>query len=202
MSVPVILRAAPIATNAELMEPEAVSHHEMFERGALRPMLNRELTDIPIRVDHDKDAPTIGHVTALRVDDCWTGGTWLWVHARITDPPAWLRKGTPVSIGHSPFQRRTPWGGEWDLIQRAFLNEVSLLPPGVKAAHPRAAVEWIGEREHSSAAGESSDRSVAGEVVINHGPGGVLVRRNVGRVTGVSLGSGGWLEFEDPVRGR
>ena len=110
MSVTVVLRAAPVATTAELTEPTLVRHHEMFDRAALRPLPGRDVRDIPILVDHRKDAPPIGRVTALRTEECWTGGTWYWIHAEITDPPAWLRKGTPVSISHSAFDKRTPWG--------------------------------------------------------------------------------------------
>ena len=181
VSVVVILRAAPIATMDELMEPEAVQHHEMFDRCALKPPHGRELSDIPILVDHIKEAEPIGRVTALRTDRCWTGGTWQWVHAEITDPPAWLRKGAAVSISHSAYSTRTPWGAEWDLIQKAFLNEVSILSPGVKPAHPRARVEWIGKPEPQAA---RTDRRPAGEV-IHHPPGGVLVRRNTGQVLAV-----------------
>lgn len=146
MTVVAILRAAPVATSHELTEPEGVGHHEMYERGALEPLPNRELRDVPILVDHDKDADAIGRVTALRTDECIYGGTWLFVHAEITDPPAWLRKGTPVSIARASVDSRTPWGAEWRLVQRAILTEVSILPPGVKPAHPGARVEWIGEK--------------------------------------------------------
>ena len=37
MSVPVILRAAPIATFEELSQPDTVRHFEMYERGSLKP---------------------------------------------------------------------------------------------------------------------------------------------------------------------
>lgn len=157
MSVAVILRAAPVATAAELMEPKAVSHHEMYGPDALRPRPGLDLRDIPIRVDHIKDAEPIGRVTALRTDDCWTGGTWLWIHAEIDDPPGWLRKGTPVSIGRSAFDTRRPLGAEWELVSKAFLTEASVLSPGVESAFPRACVEWIGDpvtRASSEPAGE------------------------------------------------
>jgi hypothetical protein len=41
--------------------------------------------------------------------------------------------------------------------------------------------------------------AAAGEV-IHHPPGGSLVRRNCGRVTGVDLGAGGYMEFEEAHR--
>jgi hypothetical protein len=59
---------------------------------------------------------------SLRVDTCWTGGTWLWLHAKHTDPPAWLRTHTGVSIGHSPFHRRDTGG--WELVREHLLIEV------------------------------------------------------------------------------
>jgi hypothetical protein len=55
-AVVIIARAAPIATTAELTAPQNVSHHELFERAALRPLPGREVADIPILVDHIKDA--------------------------------------------------------------------------------------------------------------------------------------------------
>jgi len=178
VTVPVILRAAPVATDAELMEPEDVQHHEMYSRFSLEPLPNREFTDVPIRVDHSKDEPPIGHVTALRVDESAYGGTWIYVHAKLDYPPQWLRKFTPVSVSRASVSSRTPWGAEWLLVQRAILTEVSLLRPGVKPAHPGARVEWIGKPEptRSPAAGRgSSDRAPAvggaeeGEVIYGGG---------------------------------
>ncbi|HEX2461004.1 MAG TPA: hypothetical protein VHJ58_12735 [Vicinamibacterales bacterium] len=49
-------------------------------------------------------------------------GTWLWLHAKHTDPPAWLRTHTGVSIGHSPFHRRDTGG--WELVREHLLIEV------------------------------------------------------------------------------
>jgi hypothetical protein len=37
------------------MEPKVVRHHEMFTRSALGLNPGRDLSDIPILVDHDKD---------------------------------------------------------------------------------------------------------------------------------------------------
>ena len=124
-----------------------MKHFELYAAGALRPHPAWNLSDIPIRVDHIKDAPPIGWVTALRTDDCWTGGMWQWIHAEINDPPAWLRKGTPVSISRAAYDTSTHTGGNWPLIRKALLTEVSILSPGHKPAHPRAQVEWIGEPE-------------------------------------------------------
>jgi hypothetical protein len=146
-----IARAAPIVTPADLMEVQTVRHHEMFCRNGLRPLPGRDLPDIPVYVDHDKSADPVGYVTALREDECWTGGSWLWVHARITNPPAWLTKDTGVSICYAPYDKHTPWGASWELINRGFLKELSLLRPGVRPAHPRAQVTWIGKPEPSAA---------------------------------------------------
>lgn len=168
MTVSAILRAAPIATFEEFSQPDTVRHHEMYDRGALKPLPGRELSEIPVLVDHIKDATPIGRVTGIRTDDCWTGGTWLWVHVEITNPPTWLGKGSGVSIGRSAYSTRTPWGAGWDLIQKAILTEVSILSPGVKPAHPRARVEWIGKPE-SPATGRTDRRPPAGGVVI-HSP--------------------------------
>ena len=176
MSVSVILRAAPIFTVDEFSQPEIVRHHEMFDRGALRPLFPDR--DVPILVDHLKDSTPIGRVTSMRTDTCWTGGTWLWVHAEITDPPAWLRRDTTgVSIARSAMSRRDMGG--WELIRDATLNEVSLLSPGVEPAFPRSRVTWIGKP--SPAAALTSHRA-AGEVTLG---GQRIVRQNTGRVLGV-----------------
>jgi hypothetical protein len=165
MSVPVILRAAPVATNAQKLEPETVRHHELYERTALRPRPGLELGDVPICVGHDKDA-RIGRVTALRVEEI-RGDAWLMVHAALDEPPAWLRKfETAVSISRAAFDTRTPWGAEWELVQGALLVEVSLLRPGTKPAFAGARVEWVGKPQDSQPAGE----------IIYHTP-GTRVRR-------------------------
>lgn len=62
LTVVAILRAAPVATMAELIEPQTVRHHEMYAAGAFRVMPNLELSDIPVCVDHVKDAAPIGRV--------------------------------------------------------------------------------------------------------------------------------------------
>jgi hypothetical protein len=164
MSVPVILRAAPIATFEELSQPESVRHHEMYERGSLKPRPGLDLLDVPTRVDHIKDDTPIGRVTAMYSDDDPAGGTWLWLHAKLSDPPAWLRKGCGVSISRSAFHTRDMGG--WDLVCGGILNEVSILSPGVEPAFARARVTWIG-RPESPAAG--ADRPVAGEVIYGDG---------------------------------
>ena len=101
--------------------------------------------DIPIRVDHDKHGEPIGHVTALRTDPCPHGGTWLWVHAVIDSPPAWMRQGTPVSICRAAFNKRRPWDADFDVISKAILVEVSLLSPGLEPEFRGACVDWIGK---------------------------------------------------------
>ena len=168
MSVVAILRAAPIATNTESMEPEAVTHFEMYARDALHPRPGRELTDIPVRVDHRKDV-SVGRVTALRADTCVGGprGTWQYVHVEISDPPPWLREGTPVSISRAAYSSRTPWDADWLLVQKAILSEVSILSPGQEPAHPAACVEWMGRREKipesPATVQTTSDLAVAGD---------------------------------------
>ena len=162
MTVVAILRAVPIATNAESMNPEGVTHFEMYARDALHPLPGCELTDVPVRVDHVKEA-SVGRVTGLRVDTCVGGpsGTWQYVHVAIDDPPGWLRVGTPVSISRACYQSRTPWDADWLLVQRAILTEISLLSPGHEPAHPAACVEWVGKREPAAAAPTSD--AAAGE---------------------------------------
>jgi hypothetical protein len=181
VTVPVILRAAPVATFAELSEPQTVRVHELYDRAALQPRPGLDLHDVPIRVDHDDDAPPIGRVTALRVDTCWNaGGTWAWIHAELADPPSWLRVGaTAVSIGRSAFETRRPHGADWQLILRAILSEVSLLTPGTMPAFPGAAVAWIGEPITRAAA------EPAGEQVIHHAPGTRMRRVYDNAIVGV-----------------
>lgn len=160
MSVPVILRAVPVATNAQMLEPDTVRHHEMYTRAALRVRPGRELRDLPICVDHDKDV-RIGRATALRVEE-EPGGAWLMIHAALDDPPGWLKKyETAVSISRAAFNTRTPWGADWELVQDALLTEVSLLSPGTKPALTGARVEWVGKPEE-------------GEVIYGNGQ---LIRR-------------------------
>lgn len=141
MTVSAILRAAPVLSNLATESDYA----EAYTRDSLTPRPGLDLRDIPILVGHEKTSDPIGHVTAIHYDECrrWPGGQWAYVHATITDPPGWLREGTGVSISRSALEYWTPWGCDFEIIQRALVSEVSLLTPGTEPAFAGAAVEWM-----------------------------------------------------------
>jgi len=93
--------------------------------------------EVALLVDHD-DERQIGVVRAL-YELAWTDGRWVVADAVVTDPPSWLRKGTPASLSrYNTHVTRSAEGAE--RVTSAFVNEVSVLPPGVKPAEPRAQV--------------------------------------------------------------
>jgi hypothetical protein len=144
-------------------------------------------SSVPLLVNHD-EGREVGVVHELvEWDD--VDGTCLVARATVTDPPDWLKRGVKASfafaaLSTSPTIQDT-YG--WKLVNRALVNEVSILSPGKEPAEPLAQVLLVERMAAAPAAGE----------VIHHPPGGVLVRRNIGRVTGIDLGAGGWLEFEE-----
>jgi hypothetical protein len=98
-----------------------------------------------------------------------------------------LKHGGGVSWSHRALH--TYELGESTVLTRGLIDEVSILSPGVEPAEPFARVAWVGEEE------QCSSHAAPGEVIYH--PPVTRVRRNIGRVTGVDLGAGGWLEFED-----
>jgi hypothetical protein len=105
---------------------------EVFQRGALTmlPAGSRVL------VDHD-DEREIGFVREL-VEFPDSDGHWLAALTTITEPPGWLRRGTPASMSYLNLQRSSL--GAAQRVMRGLVDEVSVLSPGVRAKEPRAKV--------------------------------------------------------------
>jgi hypothetical protein len=96
------------------------------------------------------------------------GRRWDFASVRLDpNPPEWLKRDTPVSWSYKCFgSRDADWGGKTKHITDAFIEEISvlrLLNPGEKLAK----VLWVGEIAEPPAAATTSDRAVAGEVVIH-----------------------------------
>ena len=96
----------------------------------------------------------------------YKGGDWYWASVEIADPPGWLKRDGGVSWSYNAL-RTQDVNGVTRLL-RGIIHEISLSPT-VKPAEPRARVEWIGELKRSPAAGPSSDRAAAGEVIYGDG---------------------------------
>lgn len=95
------------------------------------------------------------------------GGDWYWASVELTYPPGWLKRNGGVSWSHNALQTQDVNGTT--RLLRGLITEVSILSPSVEPAEPRARVAWIGESQRASAAGPSSDRPVAGEVIYGDG---------------------------------
>jgi hypothetical protein len=151
---------------------------ELFQPGAVK-LLNDH---VPVLIDHDKGRQ-VGVVRELS-NFADTDGLWLTAHATITDPPPWLKRGTGASISYAT-AGHCSLGPALQRVTRGLMTEVSVLSPGTEPAEPRAKVLVFAERVAPTVP--------AGEVF--HG-GGVLVRRNIGRVTGYTDEYGQRWEFE------
>jgi hypothetical protein len=107
-------------------------------------------------------------------------GLWVFASARVTDPPAWLKKGTPASYGFWPYHRSV---GGW--IHKSWLKEVSILSSAHEPKQPLARVTVLERVADSPAAERTTSRQAVGEV-IHHKPGGErLIRPGIGQVLGV-----------------
>jgi hypothetical protein len=104
---------------------------ELFQRGSMELV-----PGAPVLVDHDKARP-IGFIKEI-FNHPDTDGEWLCALTTITDPPAWLKRGTAASISYATATRGSL--GEAQRILRGLVTEVSVLSPGVRPAEPRARV--------------------------------------------------------------
>ena len=171
----VLLRLAPVVTIAELQKPDSGRPY-MLQSGCVERLFPDRV--LPVVIDHDKSR-VVGRVLEFYENDCWTGGRWLFARCEVTDPPAWLRKGTGCSWGYHSLQDQAMPGG-WTRELSVAATEVSLLSPSRKPVDPLARVIWIEEGKDSSAVG--TDRPAAGEVILG---GRRIVRHNIGQVLGV-----------------
>ncbi|HUP50872.1 MAG TPA: hypothetical protein VM198_00245 [Longimicrobiales bacterium] len=166
-----LLRFVAVYTPAMLDDPK-LAREEMVQRGALETIRDEP---IPVLVDHDPDR-RVGTVRELYIAPDVVAGLvqeWYFASVELDAPPGWLKRNGGVSWACRSLQAQDVRGST--RLLRGLIDEVSVLSPSVRRAEGRAAVAWVGEREVSSAAGPSADRSAAGEEVIYHEP--VLVRR-------------------------
>jgi hypothetical protein len=134
---------------------------------------------VPLLVDHD-DQHQIGYVRELvRIED--TTGPWIFGRAVVTSPPAWLKRGTPASLGSKILSRSS---FHHDVVRDAIVDEISILSAAKQPAEPLAQVTLLERVDPASspAVRPSSPGRAAGEVIY----GGQLIRRpNIGQVLGV-----------------
>jgi hypothetical protein len=132
-----------------------------FQRGSLRLMPNTAVC-----VDHHEDR-RVGIVREF-FEHQDTDGQWLAALTTITDPPAWLKRGTPASLSYIDLHTQTL--GQASRVLRGLLIEASILSPGVRPAEARAGVATFHRDE---------------DQVFYSAPGTVIRRPNIGRVLGV-----------------
>ena len=172
------IRVAPIQTLERRNDPHGTRPgRRLYQPGALFFLPTR--TTVSLFIDHDDDRE-IGYVREIvRMEE--STGPWLVGRAVVTDPTAWLRRGTAASLGSKILHRSSCYD---DLVHSAIVAEISVLSPGVKPAEPLAQVtllERVGPASSPAARPSSPDRA-AGEVIY----GGQLIRRpGIVRVLGV-----------------
>jgi hypothetical protein len=112
-----LVQLGPIAT-ADLLSREVdPSIPNVFDRAKL-------WHDAPVLVDHDFDRDPVGRVLELcRFDNI--DRLWLAALIEVHDPPAWLRKGTPVSVGGNTLARGEFNG--WKITRDVLVREISLV---------------------------------------------------------------------------
>jgi hypothetical protein len=130
-----------------------------YQRGSIRFLPNRT---VPVLVDHN-DHRRIGTVLELaEIED--TDGHWMAARCELSDVPSWLKGGlygTRASWGYKVLRRQQI--GEWERIHHAIIDEVSVLLTQTPR-EPCAQVLTVSRREEP-AAGRTSDRPAAGNVV-------------------------------------
>lgn len=158
----------------------------LYQRGAFRFLPRQD--SIPLLIDHTERE--IGRVHRLDVLD-WTDRPWHFGAATITDPPAWLKRGTRASFQFKSYDRRDFVVREHraDVVHGAFVTEISVLSPGTEPAEPCAQVLSFRPAKRSPAAVSSSGRAATG-VAFGHGEmlppaGGRIIRYGSGQVLGV-----------------
>jgi hypothetical protein len=157
-----LVQLGPIATTEFLSREVDSSIPNVYDRAKL-------WRDAPVLLDHDRDRGPVGRVLELcRFDN--VDGLWLAALIEVHDPPIWLRKGTPVSLGGNTLARGEFNG--WKITRDVLVREISLVSPALKAAQAGARVLTLHDLEYE------------GEL-IDHGGRGLILRRNCGQILGV-----------------
>lgn len=137
-----------------------------------RDFFRREQDDA-LLIDHDDDRP-IGRVHDLfELED--VDGWWWAVRVTVDEKPWWLGRGTRASWRVRPIHRAAL--GHSERVLKGWIDQVSVLSPGVEPAEPFAQVMSL--RESDEPAARSSPAVApgglaAGEVIYGNGQ---LVRR-------------------------
>lgn len=162
MSYDALVAIAPLLDAKRFRNPEWEKPGRDSYWGGSLQLLPRE---VALLVNHEKHRQ-IGVVRALFELD-WTDGKWVVADATVTDPPEWLKRGTPASYGrHNVHANPTAEGAE--RVTRAFVSEVSVLSPGVEPAEPLARVITFAPAEQPKAPPSlTPDR---GEVIVHPTP--------------------------------
>ena len=171
-----LLRFAPVY-DPRMVDDSELGRDLMVQRGALKEPLKLG-EKIPVVVDHD-DSRQVGTVREIFIAPDVNGGVvqdWYFASVELTEPaPGWLKRNGGVSWSH--YALRTQEIGETTRLLRGLIKEISILTPSTQPAEAFARVVWFGD--------PVTKRSVPAGDVIVHPPGGVLVRRNIGRVLAV-----------------
>ena len=173
MTYDALIAIAPLLDAKRFRNPEwERPGRDSYWGGSLK-LLPRE---IPLLVNHE-DNRQIGVVRSLFELD-WSDGKWVVADANVTDPPEWLRRGTPASLSRINVHA-TPTAEGAERVTSAYIKEVSLLSPGVKPAEPLAQIvplkaEPVARRHQAQPQGE-----------VTYGHGQLLIRPNIGQVLSV-----------------
>jgi hypothetical protein len=168
-----LVMIAPVFTCERFNDPAwARPGRTMYAPGSLKLLPNK--TSVPLLVDHDEERE-IGVVHRFGMID-WNDGPWIYASATVDDPPSWLERRAPASFCHHPYDRRevTIRDRSAEVVYATFVDEVSVLSRANTPAEPRAHA-WVFDEPTKPSPVE----------VIHHPPGGVLVRRNLGKVLAV-----------------
>ena len=139
------IKIAPIFTLERFDDPAWRSDRTMYESGALSFLPGTE--EIPLLISHDEQQ-VVGVVHELMRMEWVDGlrvGPWIVARCTVEDRPEWLGRYTRASFGFKTLHRREVniRGTKADVIARAIVHEVSVLPESVQPAEPLAAVVSI-----------------------------------------------------------
>ena len=161
VSYSALIKFAPILSGDMLRDPGKLpGGRSVFQGGCLTLA-----KDARVRVDHDRKR-LIGRVEEIfRHED--VDGPWHCARCTITEPPGWLRRGTPASFGYAVLQRQDLGAGE--RILRAHVLEVTVCSSAHRAVNPAAQVCMLRELGDVGE-GDAGYRLQSGDTMINHEP--------------------------------
>jgi hypothetical protein len=145
MSYDVAVKFAPVFTHARFCDREWAADRTLFDKLEF-PVFR---SNAKLLIDHDENRE-IGTVNTLyRME--WLDGPWHVASCTLPgEKPSWLQRGCPASFSRKDLHRNESFrvgGTTVDRVYHSWIEEVSILGPGVRPAEPLAEVLLVKRSE-------------------------------------------------------